>query len=145
MFKNCTSLASIDLSSFETENVIDISQTFYHCSLIKTLNLSNFNTKKLELAYSLFEGCKSLTSIDLSSWVNTNIYNMAKIFKNCPSLKHINISSFKWNDLIENYLSNYPDTLLDFLPKSAELIMNKDFYLHLINITNKTDLNITII
>ncbi len=40
-------------------------------------------------------------------------------------------------------LSRY--TLLDFLPKSEELIMIKDFYLHLINITNKTDLNITII
>ena len=139
MFKNCASLTSIDLSSFDTENVINMTQTFYQCPLIKSINLSNFNTKNLELASSMFEGCKSLTSINLSSWVNTKIDNIWNIFKDCASLKHIDIRSFEWNKKIENLLSS------DFLPQSAELILNNDFYLHLSRITNITKWNITTI
>ena len=122
-----------------------MTQTFYYCTSIKSINLSNFNTKNLELASSMFEGCKSLTSINLSSWVNTNLYNVLNIFKNCTSLKHIDIRSFEWNELIEEYLLYYNPDSLDFLPDSVELIMNKNFYSHLNNKTNKTNWTITII
>ena len=39
MFYYCSSLESIDLSSFITTNVNDMSQMFYHCSLLKKENI----------------------------------------------------------------------------------------------------------
>ena len=54
MFSCCESLESINLSSFNTNNVIDMS-------------------------YMLF-GCKSLESIDLSPFNTNNVTNMSYIF-----------------------------------------------------------------
>ena len=45
MFSNCSSLEEIDLSHFNTDNVINMSCMFFGCSLLKELNLSNFNTE----------------------------------------------------------------------------------------------------
>ena len=67
------------------------------------------------------------------------------IFKNCSSLKHIDIRSFEWNKIIEDFLLYFPDSLTDVLPQSAEIIINNNFYLHLIKIINITNWTITII
>ena len=59
MFSNCSSLESIDLFSFNTTNVNDMSFMFYECSSLKSANLSSFviNTNN---KVSMFQGCKSL-------------------------------------------------------------------------------------
>ena len=40
MFCDCSSLKSIDLSSFNTNNVTDMSHMFDGCSNLKSINLS---------------------------------------------------------------------------------------------------------
>ena len=48
MFFNCSSLNSINLSSFNTSNVIDMSYMFYYCSSLKKNNIIfNKNDNKL--------------------------------------------------------------------------------------------------
>ncbi|MFR3344633.1 MAG: hypothetical protein ACLTS6_11745 [Anaerobutyricum sp.] len=42
MFSSCSSLVSVDLSSFSTENVINMEQIFYGCSLLKSIDMSSF-------------------------------------------------------------------------------------------------------
>ena len=47
MFSECSSLISLNLSNFNTNNVKDMSYMFQLCSSLTSLNLSNFNTFKV--------------------------------------------------------------------------------------------------
>ena len=47
MFYNCSSLISIDLSSFNTSNVKNMGGMFYKCSSLTSIDLSSFNTSKV--------------------------------------------------------------------------------------------------
>ena len=65
MFYKCYSLVSLDLSNFNTQNVIDISCMFSGCRSLTNLNLSNFNTQNVTDMSSMFSGCKSLNKKNL--------------------------------------------------------------------------------
>ena len=78
MFYNYSSFESIDLSSFNTSNVIDMS--------------------------CMFSGCSSLKSIDLSSFNTSNVIDMTLMFSNCSSLKKDNI---KINDNDHKILNQF--------------------------------------
>ena len=57
MFYKCSSLKELNLSNFNTNNVIDMHSMFYKCSSLKELNISNFNTKKIKDMKYMFYGC----------------------------------------------------------------------------------------
>ena len=42
MFYECNSLKNIDLSNFNTQNVINMSRMFYGCKSLTNIDLSNF-------------------------------------------------------------------------------------------------------
>ena len=65
MFKSCNRLTSIDLSQFDTSNVVDMQSMFYGCSSLKYLDLSNFNTSKVKSINKMFEVCNSLIYLNL--------------------------------------------------------------------------------
>ena len=44
-FSCCSNLYSLDLSSFNADNVIDMSYMFSCCSSFNSLNIYSFNTK----------------------------------------------------------------------------------------------------
>ena len=48
MLSNCSSLTSLNLSNFNTNNVKDMSGMFNKCSSLTSLNLSNFNTNNVK-------------------------------------------------------------------------------------------------
>ena len=48
MFANCNSLEEINLSSFNTNNVKDMSNIFANCNSLKKINVSSFNTNNVE-------------------------------------------------------------------------------------------------
>ena len=56
MFSYCSSLISLNLSNFKTNNVKDMSYMFYNCSKLTSLNLSNFNTNNVKEIFSIFNG-----------------------------------------------------------------------------------------
>ena len=60
MFYECSSLQSINLSSFNTTNVKDMSLMFYECSSLRSIDLSSFNTTNVEDMTWMFFGCSSL-------------------------------------------------------------------------------------
>ena len=99
MFFECFSLTSIDLSSFNTSNVRNMSYMFSECSSLKSIDLSSFNTSNVnDMRYMFFE-CSSLESIDLSSFNTSNVRNMSFMFSNCSSLKSIDLSSFNTSNV----------------------------------------------
>ena len=80
MFRECSSLISIDLSSLNTTNVNNMGSMFYKCSSLKSIDLSSFNTTNVNNMGSMFLGCSSLISIDLSSFNTTNVKDMTCMF-----------------------------------------------------------------
>ena len=106
MFGGCSSLKSIDLSSFNTNNVTNMICMFCGCSSLKSIDLSSFNTNNVYSMESMFSGCSSLESIDLSSF-NTNNSSMYNMFWECFSLKKENLKINKnEKKIIENLPSN---------------------------------------
>ena len=89
MFEDCYYLASLNLSSFNTENVTDMRHMFMGCSHLASLNLNSFNTENVTHMGSMFDGCSALTSLDLSSFNTENVTNMLRVFRKCSSLKTI--------------------------------------------------------
>ena len=97
MFFGCKSLESVDLSSFNSNNVINMSFMFYHCDSLELIDLSSFNTSNVTNMIGMFSDCKSLKSIDLSSFNTNNNTNMSLMFSNCSSLGSIDLSLFNTN------------------------------------------------
>ena len=54
MFSNCSSLTSLNLSNFNTNNVNDMRWMFSGCSSLTSLNLSNFNTDNVKNINEIF-------------------------------------------------------------------------------------------
>ena len=48
MFYECENLINLDLSNFNTNNVIDMSYMFYKCENLINIDLSGFNTKNVK-------------------------------------------------------------------------------------------------
>ena len=61
MFRNCSNLVSLDLSGFDTSDVIAMDGMFDGCENLTTLDLSNFDTSKLDSMWSMFLNCENLT------------------------------------------------------------------------------------
>lgn len=94
MFDNCCNIEELDLSHFNTENVIDMSHMFYKCSKLLSLDVSSFNTVRVTDMGYLFAGCESLKVLDLSNFNTENVYDMHYMFADCYNLEELNISSF---------------------------------------------------
>ena len=94
MLQNCSSLESINLLSFNTSNVTDMSYMCNECSSLEFIDLSKFNTSKVQNMKAMFQKCSSLKSLDLSSFNTSNVNDMSCMLNNCSCLKNIDLSKF---------------------------------------------------
>ena len=101
LFNGCSSLNSLNLSSFNTSNVVNMERMFCVCMNLKSLDLSKFNTEKVEKMNDMFFDCRSLITLDLSSFNTSNVKHMEDMFMNCYSLKVINLSSFNTINVVD--------------------------------------------
>ncbi len=97
MFENCTSLTSVSLENFNTEKITDMGCMFKGCSNLAMLDLSSFkldyydeNTSRHKqlILESMFESCTSLREIFVREWwtVESNRTNGSNMFYGCTSL-----------------------------------------------------------
>ena len=94
MFSNCTSLTSLDVSAFDTGNVQTTTGMFSGCSSLTDLDVSAFDTGNLQTTEYMFSGCSSLTDLDVSALNTGNVQNMGGMFEACSSLTDLDVSSF---------------------------------------------------
>ena len=122
MFRNCSSLTTIDLSSFNSSQFITLKDTFYNCSSISYLDLSvlapnlenvtsfkqtfqnctslqNININGIDTSSAttmeyMFYDCNALSSIDVSDFDTSNVTNMCGMFAWCSSLTALDLSNF---------------------------------------------------
>ena len=78
---------------------------FYGCSNLTSLDLSSFNTENVTGMYQMFYICYNLTSVDLSSFKTNNVTSMGWMFSNCSNLTTIYASNL-W-DMSSVTYSNY--------------------------------------
>ena len=93
MFSQCSSLRSLDLSSFNTSKVIGMNLMFYNCTNLESIDLSSFETENLQQMPHMFYSCTKLETLDLSSFATPNMTSMLSAFQNCKNLKTIYVTS----------------------------------------------------
>ena len=98
MFEDCNSLTSVDVSSFNTESVIDMEFMFANCNLTK-IDLKNFNTNRVEKMFGMFLYNKYLTSLDLSSFRTDKLETVAFLVSGCSSLTSIDLYNFDFEKI----------------------------------------------
>ena len=102
MFSNCTSLETLDLSSFNTEKVTDMQTMFEGSTNLRTINLpKGFIGSNVTDLNGMFRGCVSLTELDLSGSNAEKVKNMNSMFYGCVALSNLNLSGFKTGSLTE--------------------------------------------
>lgn len=99
MFRGCTALTSVDLTSFNTSNVTNLSGMFYGCSSLTNLNLSNFNTTNNTNLSVMFAACSGLTNLDVSNFNTSNVTDMLAMFSGCSGLTSLNLSAFNTSNV----------------------------------------------
>ena len=108
MFYNCKAIKSLDLSSMNTKNVINMSNMFFNCENLTNINLSKFNTQNVTNMSGMFNRCSNLDNIDLSFFNTKNTNNMSNMFSSCEKLKNLNLSNFNTQNVIDmSYMFSY--------------------------------------
>lgn len=90
MLRNCSSLASIDLSGLETDGLTNISSMFFGCFALEgsdSVDFTGFDTSGVKDASYLFAYCSGLQTFNLSA-----CENMEGMFLSCIKLKKIDFS-----------------------------------------------------
>lgn len=121
MFSSCTSLETLDLSSFNTEkvtnmvtmfenskhlrslklpkgfigsSVTDLNATFKGCERLTELDLSGSNSENVKEMNEMFYGCKALSKLDLTDFKTGQVTTMENMFCDCSTLETLDVSSF---------------------------------------------------
>ena len=127
MFYKCCQLTEIiiDLKNFKTTNVKNMSRMFSDCFSLPKFNFSGFATDNVEFMSEMFNRCEQMKDIDLSSFNTKNLKNMSYMFTDCLNLKKINLSSFvDKGDLVkENLFTNCKS----LVAVKAETTVGQDF------------------
>ena len=89
---NNTQVTSIDLSSFDTSNVINMMYMFANVN-VATLDLSNFDTSNVTNMMSMFEGVQATNVIGLNKFNTSNVTNMINMFSHSQAT-NLDLSSF---------------------------------------------------
>ena len=100
MFSDCSSLESLDLSSFDTNKVIDMTAMFFRCTSLKSIELSSFDTSNLKFKNYMFNLCNSLEKknikvgqkgkILLDEYDNSILLNAIKFLFEIPEYVNMN-------------------------------------------------------
>lgn len=56
MFSGCQELKSLNVSSFDTSQVISMEYMFYNCKNLESLDLSNFNMSNVRESENMLDG-----------------------------------------------------------------------------------------
>lgn len=96
MFSNCTSLETLDLSSFNTEKVTNMATMFEKSKNLRSIKLpKGFIGSSVIRLNAMFRGCESLTELDLSGSNSENVKDMSEMFYGCKALSKLALTDFK--------------------------------------------------
>ena len=91
---------TLDVSNFDTSQVVIMSGMFFYTSLITSLDLSNFNTSNVLRFDNMFAKMYSMTTLDIRNFDLTNANNTGSMFSFCDSLTTVKVTNC--NDVTKN-------------------------------------------
>ena len=94
MFEGCYSMNYINFEKMNTSQVKDMSYMFQSCEALNYLDLSNFNTEKVTDMSHMFRNCITIRGISLSNFKTSSVIDLSAMFANCNYLLQIDISNF---------------------------------------------------
>lgn len=109
MFSKCTSLETLDLSSFNTEKVTTMETMFEKSKNLRSIKLpKGFIGSSVTELNAMFRGCESLTELDLSGSNSENVKAMEEMFYGCKALSKLDLTDFKTGQVttMENMFLN---------------------------------------
>ena len=104
MFYNM-SVTSLDVTGFDTHNVINMSAMFASCTDLTDLDVSGFNTRSVKDMHNMFSSCMALTTIDVSNFKMDKVANVNDMFYYCVSLTTIYCDN-DWSQLSNIIMSS---------------------------------------
>ena len=143
MFASCHNLATIDLSHFDTSEVVDMDWMFADCYSLTSLDLSSFDMSNVKFMRGIVFDCRSLTNLDISGIKSMAGKEDGRLFEGCDSLSNLVLSEnvekttnefillatlFKYNahDWTFEYKLNYKIFLTKILLGHLEKLLNVD-------------------
>ena len=94
-FSGMSNLVTIEgLANLKTSNVTDMWGMFEKCSSLSSLDLSTFDTRNVEKMAYMLDGCTSLQSLNISSFITSNVKEMGAMFQDCSSLPSLDVTGF---------------------------------------------------
>ena len=119
MFCGCSSLTSLDVLNFDTQNVTKMSGMFYGCINLISLDVSNFDTQNVTDMKYMFVNCVNLATIYASDkFVTTACSEDEEMFWGCKKL--VGVVPYDKNKVgkeMANYTTGY------FTYKAASVLM----------------------
>ncbi|MDT2660215.1 BspA family leucine-rich repeat surface protein, partial [Enterococcus hulanensis] len=97
MFENCTVLQDLDVSSWNTSQVQNMSRMFLGCSQLKELDISGWKTSQVQDMNTMFALCSQLEGLDVSKWETSQVQTMEFMFFECIELKELDLSGWNTN------------------------------------------------
>ncbi|MDR3190102.1 MAG: BspA family leucine-rich repeat surface protein [Lactobacillaceae bacterium] len=98
MFNGCKALTVLDVSTWDTRNVVNMMSTFEQTSLIE-MDMSNWDVHNVTSLQYLFEEADKLVSVKLADWDVSKVDSTVEMFSNCESLQDIDVSKWKLDSL----------------------------------------------
>ena len=144
LFVNSSSLKELNLSTWNTKNVIDMISVFQHCKSLEKIKLDSWNTENVENMVEMFYNCSSLKEIDLSNFNTEKVGSMARMFTNCISLEKVNVKSFNTSNVKDmNSMFNYVKALKKLDLSNFETEKVKSFNAMFMNASIMEELDIS--
>ena len=141
MFAGNFSLQSLDLTSFDTQNVTNTGYMFSFCEKLETLKLG-FSLPKVTNMENMFYRCGSLKTIDMADVGGYDVTNTYGMFEGCKSLTTLHIDNFSPNN-VRRYANMFVDVpsnitihyaydldkrIRDQFPSGAKLVVGSNPY-----------------
>jgi surface protein len=137
MFECCTSLTSLDLSSFNTSKVTYMGGLFDSCSSLTSLDLSIFNTSNVTDMGYMFYGCASLQNIKMPNTMNES--STIKLSDLSLPSQNASSESISWYSLAsgakkgtavvaDNSVSTYAGNILTIDPNKSYDAINAEVF-----------------
>lgn len=108
-------LIELDVSNFDTSNVINMYKTFATNPSLDNLDLSSWNTSNVTTMQGLFRQSYSLNHLDVSNFDTSNVTDMSYMFYACKGLEQLDLSSWDVSNVedVSNIFNMYKDEFLD--------------------------------
>ncbi|WP_271328378.1 BspA family leucine-rich repeat surface protein [Lactococcus muris] len=116
MYVSGSKLTNIDLSKFNTSNVVQMTLMFRNLDHIPTLDFSNFDTSKVKMMNQMFMR-STFETLDLSNFNTAKVQQFSQMFQE-TEVKRLDLSSFDTTGAV-SFQNMFQDSTVEYLDLSS--------------------------